>query len=73
VYVAFILDVYARVIVGWQIAGHLRTDLVIDALEKPATSTSASRTVQAARHQRQHQRPSPSVLPEGHRPRQALS
>lgn len=32
-YVAFILDVYSRMIVGWQIAGHLRTDLVLDALE----------------------------------------
>jgi len=32
-YVAFILDVYSRVIVGWQIANHLRTDLVLDALE----------------------------------------
>jgi putative transposase len=32
-YVAFILDVYSRVIVGWQIASHLRTDLVLDALE----------------------------------------
>jgi len=35
-YVAFILDVYARVIVGWQIAGHMRTDLVLDALEMAA-------------------------------------
>ena len=32
-YVAFIVDVYARVIVGWQIASHMRTDLVLDALE----------------------------------------
>lgn len=32
-YVAFILDVHSRVIVGWQIASHLRTDLVLDALE----------------------------------------
>jgi transposase InsO family protein len=32
-YVAFILDVYSRTIVGWQIAPHLRTDLVLDALE----------------------------------------
>lgn len=32
-YVAFILDVYSRVIAGWQIATHLRTDLVLDALE----------------------------------------
>lgn len=35
-YVALILDVYARVIVGWQIAGHMRTDLVLDALEMAA-------------------------------------
>lgn len=31
-YVAFVLDVHSRVIVGWQIANHLRTDLVADAL-----------------------------------------
>ena len=33
VYLAFILDVFARRIVGWQIAGHMRTELVLDALE----------------------------------------
>jgi transposase InsO family protein len=32
-YVAFVLDVHSRVIVGWQIAPHLRTDLVLDAIE----------------------------------------
>jgi putative transposase len=32
-YVAFILDVYARRIVGWRCATHLRTDLALDALE----------------------------------------
>jgi putative transposase len=32
-YVAFILDVFSRMIVGWQITDHLRTDLVLDALE----------------------------------------
>lgn len=32
-YVAFVLDVYSRAIVGWQIADHLRTDLVLDGLE----------------------------------------
>jgi putative transposase len=32
-YVAFILDVHSRMIVGWQLADHLRTDLVLDALE----------------------------------------
>jgi len=33
VYLAFILDVYARMIVGWQIATHMRAELVLDALE----------------------------------------
>jgi transposase InsO family protein len=32
-YVSFIIDVFSRMIVGWQIADHLRTDLVLDALE----------------------------------------
>ena len=32
-YFAFVLDVYSRRIVGWQLASHLRTDLVLDALE----------------------------------------
>ena len=34
VYVAFIIDVYARRIVGWRVAKSLRTDLVLDALEQ---------------------------------------
>jgi putative transposase len=33
VYLAFVLDCYSRMIVGWQLATHLRTDLVLDALE----------------------------------------
>jgi len=33
VYLAFVLDVYSRMIVGWQTATHLKTDLVLDALE----------------------------------------
>jgi putative transposase len=33
VYAAFIIDVYSRQVVGWQIATHLRTDLALDALE----------------------------------------
>jgi len=30
---SFILDVFSRMIVGWQIASHMHTDLVLDALE----------------------------------------
>lgn len=33
VHVAFVLDVYSRMIVGWQLATHMRTDLPLDALE----------------------------------------
>ena len=33
VYLAFILDCYSRMIVGWQLATHMHTDLVMDALE----------------------------------------
>ncbi len=34
VYVAFVVDVFARRIVGWRVAGSMRTDLVLDALEQ---------------------------------------
>jgi putative transposase len=33
VYLAFILDCFSRMIVGWQLATHMRTELVMDALE----------------------------------------
>jgi putative transposase len=32
VYFSFIIDVFSRMIVGWQLATHMRTDLVLDAL-----------------------------------------
>jgi putative transposase len=31
-YFSFVIDVYSRMIVGWQLAGHMRTSLVLDAL-----------------------------------------
>ncbi|MEU3167234.1 IS3 family transposase [Streptosporangium sp. NPDC006930] len=33
VYAAFVIDVYSRMVVGWQIATHLRTDLALDAVK----------------------------------------
>jgi putative transposase len=33
-YVAFVIDVYARMIVGWRVSTSLRTDLALDALEQ---------------------------------------
>jgi len=32
-YVAFIIDLYSRMVVGWQLATHMRTTLVLDALK----------------------------------------
>ena len=34
VYVAFIIDVYSRRIIGWRVARSMNTDLVLDALEQ---------------------------------------
>ena len=34
VYVAFVIDVYARCIVGWRVATSMKTGLVLDALEQ---------------------------------------
>ncbi len=34
VYVAFVIDVFARTIVGWRASSSLRTDLALDALEQ---------------------------------------
>lgn len=34
VYVAFVIDVYARRIVGWKVSANARTDFVLDALEQ---------------------------------------
>ena len=33
-YVAFIIDVYSRFIVGWKVSRHMKTDFVLDALEQ---------------------------------------
>ena len=34
VYVAFITDAYSRMIVGWRVAAHMRTTMVLDAIEQ---------------------------------------
>jgi transposase InsO family protein len=36
-YVAFVIDAYARFIVGWQVSRSLRSDLALDALEQAIT------------------------------------
>jgi len=32
-YVCFIVDAYSRLIVGWRVAAHMRTTMVLDAVE----------------------------------------
>ncbi len=39
VYVAFVIDVFARMIVGWRVWNSLKTDLVLDALEQALFAT----------------------------------
>lgn len=33
VYAAFVIDVFSRLVVGWQVSTSLRTDLALDALD----------------------------------------
>ena len=33
IYFAFVIDAFSRMVVGWQLAAHMRTDLVLDALK----------------------------------------
>jgi putative transposase len=42
VYVAFVIDVFSRMIVGWRVSSSLRTDLALDALEQAIYSRSGT-------------------------------
>ena len=35
-YVCFIIDAFSRMIVGWRVASHMRTEMVLDAIEMAA-------------------------------------
>ena len=41
VYVAFVIDVFSRRIVGWRVSASLRTDFVLDALEQAVCARGA--------------------------------
>jgi transposase InsO family protein len=45
VYVAFVIDVFARRIIGWRVARSMRAELVLDALEQALWSRAAVRGV----------------------------
>jgi putative transposase len=50
VYVAFVIDVFARVIVGWRVSVSMRTDLVLDALEQALYARQAQREGHLTHH-----------------------
>ncbi len=57
VFLAFVLDVYSRRIVGWQFAGHMRTDLVLDALRMALAQRRPGADVALVHHSDQGSQP----------------
>ena len=52
VFFAFVIDVFSRRVVGWQLAGHMRTDLVLDALRMALSRRRAGADVELVHHSR---------------------
>ena len=50
VYVAFVIDVFARRIVGWRVSSSLRTDFVLDALEQAICARGGDRSTGLVHH-----------------------
>jgi putative transposase len=50
VYFAFVIDAYSRKIVGWQLATHMRTDLVLDALKMALAQRGTGADVELVHH-----------------------
>jgi len=44
VYVAFVIDVFARRIVGWRVSTSMKTDFVLDSLEQALYARQPHRT-----------------------------
>jgi putative transposase len=50
VFFAFVIDAFSRRILGWQLAGHMRTDLVLDALRMALARRRAGADVRLVHH-----------------------
>jgi len=50
VFFAFVLNVYSRRIVGWQFAGHMRAELVVDALQMALAARERVENVELVHH-----------------------
>jgi putative transposase len=50
VFFSFVIDVFSRRVVGWQFAGHMRTDLVLDALRMALSRRKAGADLELVHH-----------------------
>jgi putative transposase len=50
VFFSFVIDVFSRRVVGWQLAGHMRTTLVLDALRMALGTRQPGADVQLIHH-----------------------
>lgn len=50
VYVAVVVDVYARYIVGWCVSGAMRASFLVDALEQVLHATKPQRDSEVIKH-----------------------
>jgi putative transposase len=50
VFFAFVLDAYSRTVAGWQLAAHMRTDLVLDALRMALAQRGPGADVELIHH-----------------------
>ncbi len=50
VFFAFVIDAFSRKIVGWQLATHMRTDLVLEALKMALAQRGAGADVELIHH-----------------------
>jgi transposase InsO family protein len=57
VYFAFVIDVFSRMVVGWQLAAHMRTDLVLDALKMALGLRGPGADVELVHHSDRGSRP----------------
>jgi putative transposase len=50
VFFSFVIDAYSRMVVGWQFANNMRTDLVLDALRMALTTRDPGADVELIHH-----------------------
>jgi len=65
VHVAFVIDVYARYIVGWRLSRSMRADFVLDALEQALYARKPQRDGERIHHSDRGSRTSRSATPSG--------